>query len=69
MQGNGGNLDVIRSYHYALYLDMIFSDMDRIPQYGEEVFAENFDMQLGGGSLVPAILLNRLKVESKLGTF
>ncbi len=52
-----------------LYLDMIFSDMDRIPQYGEEVFAENFDMQLGGGSLVPAILLNRLKVESKLGTF
>ncbi|GMQ59002.1 PfkB family carbohydrate kinase [Vallitalea sediminicola] len=52
-----------------LFLDMIFSDMPRMPQYGEEVFADKFDIQLGGGSMVPAILLSRFQVDSRLGTF
>lgn len=52
-----------------LYLDMIFSDMPRMPQYGEEIFADKFEIQLGGGSMVPAIILNRFHMESRLGTF
>ena len=52
-----------------LYLDMIFSGMPRMPQYGEEVFADKFHIQLGGGSMVPAIILSRFHVDSRLGTF
>ena len=52
-----------------LYLDMIFSDMPRMPEYGEEIFADGFNIQLGGGSMVPAIILSRFHVDSRLGTF
>lgn len=52
-----------------LYLDLVFSGLPRIPDYGEEVFASRFDLQLGGGALAPAIILNRLQLEVNLGTF
>ncbi|GKX27953.1 sugar kinase [Vallitalea longa] len=50
-------------------LDMIFSGSPRIPDYGEEVFADDFEIQLGGGPMVPAIILNRFGVKSRFGTF
>lgn len=52
-----------------LNLDMIFSDMPRMPHLGEEVFADKFNIQLGGGPMVPAIILNRFHIDSRLGTF
>ena len=50
-------------------IDLIYSDMDRLPTTGEEVFAKSFEMHLGGG--VPATLINttRLGIPSKILTF
>ena len=33
-------------------VDLIFKDFDRLPQPGEEVFARQFTLQLGGGPSV-----------------
>ncbi len=50
-------------------IDLIYSDMDRLPATGEEVFSRKFEMHLGGG--VPATLINttRLGIPSKILTF
>lgn len=50
-------------------VDLIYSDMERLPSIGEEVFAGNFEIHLGGG--VPATLINtnRLGIPSKILTF
>lgn len=50
-------------------IDLIYSDMDRLPATGEEVFSKRFGMYLGGG--VPATLINtaRLGIPSKILTF
>ena len=38
-------------------VDLIFKDFDRLPQPGEEVFARQFTLQLGGGpSVCPMVL-------------
>lgn len=50
-------------------LDLIFKGFDRMPQPGEEVFAKNFTMQLGGGPIVCPIVLDRLGCKVRLGTF
>jgi ribokinase len=50
-------------------LDMIFKGFPHIPGAGEEVFAKFFDMQLGGGPMLYSIVLNKLGLKTKLGTF
>jgi ribokinase len=50
-------------------LDMIFKGFDRMPAPGEEVFAESFAMQLGGGPMVCPIVLKNLGCRVQLGTF
>lgn len=52
-----------------LCLDLLFAGMPRMPGYGEEVFASQFDIQLGGGMLVPTIIMARFGLDSRLGTF
>lgn len=50
-------------------IDLIYSDMDRLPGLGEEVYAGGFGVHLGGGC--PATLINttRLGVPSRILTF
>lgn len=50
-------------------LDLIFKGFDRLPQPGEEVFADSFTLQLGGGPIVCPIVLERLGCRVRLGTF
>ena len=50
-------------------LDLIFKGFDRMPQPGEEVFARSFTLQLGGGPQVYPIVLERLGLKVRLGTF
>lgn len=50
-------------------IDLIYSDMGRLPSIGEEVFAGNFGMYLGGGVPATLITTNRLGVPSKILTF
>jgi len=52
-----------------LNLDIIYSGIDRFPEKGEEIYSDHFDIQLGGGPPVLPIVLNRLNVKGKLGTF
>ena len=49
-------------------VDLIFRDMPRLPDLGEEIYTENFSLCLGGG--IPATLLNvgRLGVNSRIVT-
>lgn len=51
-----------------MYLDFIFSGVRQLPGIGEEVFSDALDVQLGGGAMAIAILLNRLGVEQQLIT-
>ena len=50
-------------------IDLIYSDMVRLPATGEEVYARAFGVHLGGG--VPATLINttRLGIPSRILTF
>lgn len=50
-------------------VDLIYTGAPRVPRPGEEVYAKDFGMYLGGG--IPATLVNlgRLGVESKVMTF
>lgn len=50
-------------------LDLLYAGIEKVPEEGQEVYAKNFDMQLGGG--VPATMINssRLGLKSKLLTF
>lgn len=49
-------------------IDLIFQGMPRIPDEGEEIYASDFSIQLGGG--IPATLINlaRLGIPVKLAT-
>lgn len=53
----------------AINCDLLYGGVPKIPNEGEEVYADTFDLQLGGG--VPAILVNlsRLGIPVKLFTF
>lgn len=50
-------------------LDFLYGGMPRLPKEGEEIYAQCFDVQLGGG--VPATMINlrRLGVPVKFSTF
>ncbi len=49
-------------------VDILYSGIDRLPNEGEEIFAKEFSLQLGGG--VPATLINlgRLGIKTKIAT-
>ncbi len=49
-------------------IDLLYTGMKKIPEKGEEVYSEGFELQLGGG--IPATLINlsRLGIETKLAT-
>lgn len=53
----------------AINCDLLYGRIPKIPNEGEEVYSDTFDLQLGGG--VPAILVNlsRLGISVKLFTF
>ena len=50
-------------------VDLIFKDFDRLPQPGEEVFARQLTLQLGGGPIVCPMVLEKLGFQVRLGTF
>ena len=52
-----------------LNVDIIYSGIDRLPEKGEEIYSDNFEIQLGGGAPILPIVLKRLNVKGKLGTF
>lgn len=52
-----------------LYTDLIYSGFEALPEPGEEVYAQAFDLQLGGGAAAIPILLSRMGVPARLGTF
>lgn len=50
-------------------VDLIYQDINRFPEQGEEVFASGFKIELGGGPMVIPIQLSRLGLPVKLGTY
>ena len=52
----------------ATNVDLLYEDMPKIPDIGEEVYTDKFSCQLGGG--LPATLINigRLGIEAKIAT-
>ena len=50
-------------------IDLLYSGMPRIPNEGEEIYAQDFSMQLGGGYVATLITLGRLSVPCKMATF
>ncbi len=49
-----------------LSLDFIFTGVEQWPADGEEVMADAFELQLGGGTLVYPIVLSRLGVKTRV---
>lgn len=52
-----------------LNVDILFSGFGGYPNLGEEVFARDFDIQLGGGPQTISLILHKLKVPTSFGTF
>ena len=52
-----------------LNVDLLYSGLPRFPQEGEEIFADAFSLQLGGGVAATLIGLRRLGVPAELHTF
>lgn len=52
-----------------LYTDLIYSGFDALPELGEEVYTKAFDLQLGGGAAAIPIMLSRMGLPARLGTF
>lgn len=52
-----------------LNCDLLFSGLPRLPVEGEELYAQGFDMQLGGGLPATMIHLARLGVPVDFSTF
>jgi len=50
------------TFSAQLSLDFIFAGMTSLPNQGEEVMADAFDIQLGGGTLAYPIVLARLGI-------
>ncbi len=49
--------------------DMLFSGIDRLPDEGEEIYADRFETSLGGGISTTLINLKRLGCDSRVVTF
>lgn len=52
----------------ATNIDLLYEDMPKIPDAGEEIYTDKFSLQLGGG--LPATLINcsRLGIETRIAT-
>lgn len=50
-------------------IDIIYSQISRLPNVGEEIYAKDFSLQLGGGAPATLLNLSRLGVNTKLATF
>lgn len=49
-------------------VDLIFRNMPRLPELGEEVYTEDFSLCLGGGIAATLLTVGRLGIESKIVT-
>lgn len=52
-----------------IVIDVLYSGLPRMPALGEEVYARDFDLQLGGGPPAALITLQKLGLPVKLGTY
>jgi len=52
-----------------VFVDLLYTQVERIPNVGEEVYSKGFDIQLGGGPIAYAALLNGLGIDVNFGTF
>ncbi len=52
----------------ATNVDLLYQDMPKIPDVGEEVFTDKFSLQLGGGLPATLVNLGRLGIETKIAT-
>ena len=50
-------------------LDLLYAGLQKLPEEGQEIYAADFDMQLGGGVPATMINLSRLGVPSRLLTY
>lgn len=50
-------------------IDLIYSEVERLPKMGEEVYSKGFTITLGGGPPATLINLHRLGIPVRLGTF
>ena len=50
-------------------VDLLYSGMPRVPQEGEEIYSQDFSVQLGGGYPATLINLSRLNVPVRIQTF
>ena len=49
-------------------IDLLYTGMSRIPDVGEELYSEGFELQLGGGLPATLINLGRLGIPTKIAT-
>lgn len=52
----------------ATNIDLLYENMPKIPDIGEEVYTNKFSLQLGGGLPATLINLGRLGIEAKIAT-
>ena len=52
----------------ATNVDLLYQNMPKIPDVGEEVFTDKFSLQLGGGLPATLINLGRLGIKAKIAT-
>ena len=50
-------------------IDLIYSGLDHLPNLGEEVFSERFEIHLGGGAPGEAVIISKLGIPSKVITW
>lgn len=52
----------------ATNIDLLYENMTKIPDVGEEIYTDRFSLQLGGGLPATLINLGRLGIEAKIAT-
>lgn len=52
----------------ATNIDLLYENMPKIPDVGEEIYTDSFSLQLGGGLPATLINLGRLGIETKIAT-
>ena len=52
----------------ATNIDLLYQNMPKIPDVGEEIYTDDFSLQLGGGLPATLINLGRLGIKTKIAT-
>lgn len=52
----------------ATNIDLLYENMPKIPDVGEEIYTDSFSLQLGGGLPATLINLSRLGIKTKIAT-